>query len=199
MGEQLPKTRVSLVRRLNNAADHEAWNEFTAIYEPLLLRLLRRDGLQESDALDICQQVLAAVARDVDRWKPDGRDRTFRRWLFQIARNRVIKFLNGERKRARGVGGSGAHAALEQVPDKGESLSEVFAREYRQQLLLRAAEAIQAEFREATWDAFWLTAIDGYQIVDVADRLGMSVGSVYVARSRIMARLRSKVREITDQ
>lgn len=199
MDQQLPKTRISLVTRLKNAADHEAWNEFTAIYEPLVLRLLRRDGLQEADARDVCQQVLTAVAQDVDRWKPDGRERSFRRWLFRIARNRVIKFLDGERKRARGVGGSGAHAALEQAPDKGESLSEVFEREYRQQLLLQAAEAIRAEFRESTWDAFWLTAIEGHRTADVAGQLGMSVGSVYVSRSRIMARLRSKVKDITDQ
>jgi RNA polymerase sigma-70 factor (ECF subfamily) len=199
MDQQLPKTRFSLVTRLKNAADHEAWNEFTAIYEPLVLRLLRRDGLQEPDARDVCQQVLAAVANDVDRWEPDGRDRSFRRWLFRIARNRVIKFLDGERKRPTAVGGSGAHAALEQARDKRESLSDVFQREYRQQLLLQAADAIRAEFRGSTWKAFWLSAIEGQSIAAVADQLGMSVGSVYVARSRIVARLKSKVRDITHE
>lgn len=199
MSQQPPKTRISLVTRLKNAADHEAWNEFAAIYEPLVLRLLRRDGLQESDARDVCQQVLAAVAKDVNRWAPDGRDRSFRRWLFRIARNRVIKFLDGERKRPRAVGGSGAHVALEHARDKSGALSDVFEREYRQQLLVQAAEAIRAEFRESTWEAFWLSAVDGKSIADVADQLGMSVGSVYVARSRIVSRLKSKVRDITDE
>lgn len=199
MNQRLPRTRISLVMRLKNASDHEAWNEFTAIYEPLVLRLLQRDGLQESDARDVCQQVLSAVAKDVDGWEPDGRERSFRRWLFQIARNRVIKFLDGERKRARGVGGSGAHAALEQTRDKGESLSDVFEREYRQQLLLQAAEAIRAEFRESTWEAFWLSYIEGHAIADVAKQLGVSVGSVYVSRSRIVARLKSKVKDIVDE
>ena len=199
MDPQSPRTRLSLVTRLKNAADHEAWSEFSAIYEPLILRLLERDGLQEPDARDVCQQVLAAVAKDIEQWRPDGRDRSFRRWLFRIARNRVIKFLEGERKGQRGLGGSGAHAAIEQTRDKRESISEVFEREYRQQLLMKAAEAIRAEFRESTWEAFWLSTIEGHAIADVAEQLGVSVGSVYVSRSRIVSRLKSKVRDITDE
>ena len=199
MDQQSPRTRLSLVTRLKNAADHEAWSEFTAIYEPLILRLLERDGLQESDARDVCQQVLAAVARDIEQWRPDGRDRSFRRWLFRIARNRVIKFLEGERKGQRALGGSGVHAAMEQTRDERESISEVFEREYRQQLLVQAAEAIRAEFRESTWEAFWLSTIEGHAIADVAAQLGVSVGSVYVSRSRIVSRLKSKVRDITDE
>ncbi len=198
MGQQSPRTRISLVTRLKNASDHEAWTEFTAIYEALILRLLARDGLQESDARDVCQQVLAAVAKDVDGWRPDGRSRSFRRWLFKIARNRVIKFLAGDRKNPRGVGGSGAHRAMEQIRDERESISDVFEREYRQQLLVQAAEAIRAEFRESTWQAFWLSTIEGQSIADVAEQLGVSVGTVYVSRSRIVSRLKSKVREITD-
>ena len=74
--------------RLKNTGNRKAWNEFTAIYEPLILRLLERNGLQEFDAHDVCQQVLAAVAKDIEQWRPDGREQSFRRWLFRIARNR---------------------------------------------------------------------------------------------------------------
>jgi RNA polymerase sigma-70 factor (ECF subfamily) len=196
MDPQQPTTRLSLLVRLKNARDHEAWTEFTAIYEPLILRLLARNGLQECDARDVCQQVFAAVAKDIQRWRPDGRERSFRRWLFRIARNRVIKFLAGERKRPRGAGGSDAHAALEQQPDERESISELFDREYRRQLLLWAAEQIRAEFRESTWEAFWRSYVQGEAIADVAEQLGMSVGSVYVSRSRIVARLKSKIKEL---
>ena len=198
MDQQSPKTRLSLVVRLKNAQDHEAWTEFTAIYEPLILRLLERNGLQEFDARDVCQQVLAAVAKDIEQWRPDGRDRSFRRWLFQIARNRVIKFLVNERKRLRGAGGSDAQVALEQKQDERESISELFEREYRQQLLMWAAEKIRAEFRESTWEAFWRSYVKGDAIADVAEQLGMSVGNVYVSRSRIVARLKTKVKEIID-
>ncbi len=198
MNEPSSKTRLSLVVRLKNAQDHEAWDEFTAIYEPLLLRLLQLHGLQESDARDVCQQVLTAVARDIEQWRPDGGQRSFRRWLFRIAKNRALKFLSQERKRPRAAGGSEVQAAMEQHRDQRESLTELFEREYRQQLLVQAAAQIRAEFRESTWLAFWGTYIEGRPIAEVAQELELSQGSVYVARSRIVARLKSKVQEIVD-
>jgi RNA polymerase sigma-70 factor (ECF subfamily) len=199
MSQQSPKTRPSLLVRLKDVQDGAAWNEFIAIYEPLILRLLKRNGLQESDARDVCQQVLAAVAKDIEQWRPDGRDRSFRRWLFRIAKNRVFKFLVKEGKTLRGIGGTGAQVALQQQQDGRESISEVLEREYRQQLLQRAAEEIRAEFRASTWAAFRRSCLEGHPIAEVAEQLGMSVGNVYVSRSRIVARLGSKVKEITAE
>jgi RNA polymerase sigma-70 factor (ECF subfamily) len=196
--ELSPKTRSSLISRLKNARDHEAWTEFLAIYEPLILRLMRRHGFQECDARDGCQQVLAAVARDVERWRPDGAEASFRRWLFRIARNRALKLLVQERKRIGAGGGTSVRVSLENQPGREDSLSEEFAREYRQQLLLWAAEQIRDEYHENTWQAFWRTCIDGRPIPEVAAELAMSVGSVYVARSRIIARLREKVQGSVD-
>lgn len=200
MNQQSSGTRLSLVVRLKDARDHAAWTEFVAIYEPLILRMLGRSGLQESDARDVSQQVLAAVAKDVERWRPDGREASFRRWLFRIAKNRVIKFLDKQRKHgvaATLTGGSNIQRALDAEPDRSESLSAVFEREYRQQLLRQAADEIRAEFRDSTWQAFWQSSIDGRTISEVADELGMSTGNVYVARSRVVARLRTRVSEIS--
>ena len=199
MNQQSSGTRLSLVVRLKDARDHAAWTEFVAIYEPLILRMLGRNGLQESDALDVSQQVLAAVAKDVERWRPDGREASFRRWLFRIAKNRVIMFLDKQRKpgvAAALTGDSNVQRALDAEPDRAESLSAVFEREYRQQLLRQAADEIRAEFRDSTWQAFWQSSIDGRAISEVADELGMSTGNVYVARSRVVARLRIRVSEI---
>lgn len=199
MDQQSPITRMSLVTRLQDAADQEAWTEFAGIYEPVILRLLRREGLQEADACDVCQQVLAAVAKDIGKWHPDGRERSFRRWLFEIARKRTLKLLERQRRNQRSAGGSGALAALQQAADPRESISDVFEREYRQELLVRACEAIRPEFRESTWEAFWLSTVNGVPIAEVAEQLGMSVGNVYVSRSRIMSRLKSKVQEMTGE
>src|SRR5258706_9805557 len=115
--EHSPETRPSLVVRLGNARDGAAWTEFLAVYEPLILRLMRKNGLQESDARDVCQQVLAAVARDVNAWQPDGAKASFRRWLFQIARHRVIKFLVKRRKGEAAAGGTEAQILLEAQAD----------------------------------------------------------------------------------
>src|SRR4051794_10637138 len=101
MNHPTPETRQSLVARLKDVCDDEAWREFVAIYEPIILRLMLRSGLQEFDARDVSQQVFAALAKDIEQWQPDGREGSFRRWLFQIAKNRVIKFIVHERKRPR--------------------------------------------------------------------------------------------------
>ena len=93
-------------------------------------------------------------------------------------------------------GGTDVQIQLAAQPDSHASLSAEFEREYRQQLLLCAAEQIRGEFRESTWSAFWRTCIDGRSVAEVADELDMSVGNVYVARSRIIARLRVRVNEL---
>ncbi len=199
MNSQFPQTRLSLMVRLADARDHQAWSEFVAIYEPLVLRLLRRSGLQDSDAHDVCQQVFAALAKDIESWRPDGRERSFRRWLFRIARNRVIKFLAKERKRHRAAGGTDAQLALEQARDDATPLPELFEQEYRRQLMRWAAEQVRPEFRPATWQAFWESYIEDRPIAQVAEQLGMSTGSVYVARSRIVARIRQVVRRRLEE
>lgn len=194
-----PETRASLVVRLQNARDEAAWSEFLSLYEPLILRLMRRNALQDSDARDVCQQVLAAVASDVADWRPDGAKASFRRWLFQIARYRVIKFLAQRRRGPAGQGGTDAQIWLAAQPAAASDASAEFDREYRQQLLLHATEQIRAEFRESTWKAFWRTCIDGRPVAEIAAELGMSPGNVYVARSRIIARLRDRVSELQEE
>jgi RNA polymerase sigma-70 factor (ECF subfamily) len=196
--DPVPETRASLIVRLRNAQDKAAWSEFLALYEPLILRQMRKNGLQECDARDACQQVLTAVARDVGQWQADGRTASFRRWLFQIARNRIIKSLSQVRTRARATGGTDAHIRLESHPDPRESPSADFDVECRRQLLAWAAEEVQGEFHQSTWQAFWRTCVDGQPATDVAAQLGTTTGNVYVARSRVIARLREKVREVED-
>ncbi len=194
----VPDTRPSLIVRLQNAQDEAAWSEFLALYEPLILREMRKNGLQECDARDACQQVLTAVARDVAGWKADGRTASFRRWLFRIARNRMLKSLAQTRSRVKAAGGTDAQIRLENHPESRVSSTGDFEIEYRRQLLVSAAEEIRGEFHESTWQAFWRTCVDGQPAADVAAQLGTSTGNVYVARSRIIARLREKVSEADD-
>jgi RNA polymerase sigma factor (sigma-70 family) len=194
-----PQTRSSLVVRLYDARDEAAWAEFLVIYEPLILRLLCKKGLQECDARDICQQVLAAVARDIEQWRPDGAAASFRRWLFQIARNRAMKFLSRSPLAGGGVGGSAAYEILQAQPAARTGPDDEFDLEYRQQLLFVAAGQIRAEFREATWAAFWQTCVADRPVTEVALELGMTVGNVYVARSRVIGRLRVRVGEMLSE
>ena len=191
----LPDTRASLILRLSDARDVEAWDEFIAIYRPLVCRLARRQGLQHADAEELAQEVLLVVSRAVDRWTPDPKLGRFRDWLFRIARNLTINFLTRRKHRPIGAADSGVAAFLDcRCAPAGED-SALFDLEYRREVFRWASDRVRGDVKPRTWDAFWMSSVDGAPIKEVADRLGMTVGSVYIARSRVMAALRDKARE----
>ncbi len=194
-----PETRPSLMLRLRDPQDQQAWTQFVSIYEPLVLRMLRQRGLQEADARDVTQQVILAVTQAVDDWEPDGREASFRRWLFTIARNLALKFIQRGNAAGgagrRGVGGSDMMDLLKNLPEPEHRTVVAFDDEYRNEIFDLAAERARSEFRESTWQAFWRTCVLGELIADVAASLNLTTGNVYVARSRVISRLRQIVEE----
>jgi RNA polymerase sigma-70 factor (ECF subfamily) len=193
--EDSPITRPSLLIRLRNPGDEAAWAEFTEIYGPLIHRLARRRGLQSADADDLTQDVFRNVAAAIDRWDPDPAKGSFRGWLFTIARNLTINFLSG-RRQPEGTGDTGVADLLAAQPAPASEESALFEVEYRRQLFHWAAEQIRGGFSEAAWQAFWRTAVEGQGAKDVADALGMTFGTVYNCKSRVMARLRQKLEDV---
>lgn len=193
--DDMPKTRRSLLVRIRDTHDGRAWTEFVAIYEPLVYRLARRHGFQHADALELTQEVLLAVSKSIDRWNTDPACGSFRGWLFRVARNLMINLLVKQRRHPQAVGNTDFQRLLAQVPDPACDESAVFDLEYRRSLFRWAAEQVQAEFRPSTWQAFWGTCVDGRPVSDVAHELRLSIGAVYVARSRVMARLRACVEQ----
>jgi len=190
----VPETRNSLILRLFDKRDVEAWDQFVSIYEPLVYRLARAKGFQHADAQEIAQEVLVAVSRAVQRWEPDAERGRFRDWLFRIARNLMINFLTRRKHLPIGSGDSEVAGLLENQIDPGCEESATFDLEYRREVFRWAAEQVQDQVKERTWKAFWLTAIDGRAIAEVACELKMSVGAVHVARSRVLGRLRKTVK-----
>ncbi len=184
-------TRPSLIARVRDPRDETAWAEFAALYAPLIRRAARRAGLQEADADDLTQDVLRSVAGAVGGL--DVRPGAFRRWLYTVVRNRVTDFYKSARRRDRGAGDT---AALERLAEVPAPLDEAdWDREYERQVLAWAADRVRGEFQPSTWRAFWLTAVDGRPGPDAAKELGLSLGAVHVARSRVLARLRAVVRD----
>jgi len=196
---EVPETRQSLLLRLSDAQDHQAWTEFLAIYEPLIYRLATRNGFQDADARELTQEVLLAVAGAIDRWDPDPKRGSFRGWLFRIARNLMVNFLAKRRHRPQAIGDTDFNRLLNEQSANESDESRYFDHEYKRQTFHWAAEQIRPEFRENTWQAFWLTSVDGEAVQEVAAKLNMSVGSVYVSRSRVMARLRKEIERIAEE
>ena len=188
-----PETRPSLLLRIQDPRDQQAWTKFFEIYHPLILRLVCQRGLQEVDAHEVTQEVLVAVSKSISRWEDDPQRGSFRGWLTRIARNLVVNFLIRQSRHPRGSGDSDLARWLDEVPSPESAESRLFDLEHRRQVFLWAVHEIQSEFRDTAWQAFWQTSIEGREVAVVARELKLSTGALYVARSRVMKRLREKV------
>jgi RNA polymerase sigma-70 factor (ECF subfamily) len=195
--ELLPATRASLLIRIRDPQDAEAWRQFVQLYGSVVYGFGRRRGLQDADAADLMQDVFRAIALAAGRLEYDPRRGSFRAWLFTVTRSKLYNFLNGQRRQFRASGDSEMRQLLDESTAPPE-LEAQWEQEYQQRVLAWAAEQIRSEFQEKTWRAFWLTAVEQRHPSDAAAQLGMSVGAVYVARSRVLTRLKDQVRQAQD-
>jgi RNA polymerase sigma factor (sigma-70 family) len=189
---QGPETRESLLAKLSSPQSDEGWGEFATIYRPLVYRVAVAKGLQHADAEDLAQEVLGVVERSLDQY--DTQRGGFRSWLYQITRNLVVNHLT-RRRDPIGSGDSDVGHMLSQQPTDDDQTATLFRLEYRRIRFQHAASIVKSEFSEATWSAFWLTAVELQPIADVARQLEKSEGAVRVARCRVLDRLRVCVSE----
>ncbi len=194
--QETPETRASLLVRMRDPRDGKAWAEFVQIYEPVVYRLARGKSLQDADACDLTQQVLIAVSSRVEQWDPDRSKGSFRGWLNRVARNLIVNLMINRRRHPRGSGDSDVQRMLDEQPAPAGEESALFDVEYRRQLFHWAAEQVRGEFREATWNAFWRTCVEGAEVKQTAQQFDMSVGAVYIARSRVLSRLRERIEQL---
>lgn len=195
---ELPETRNSLLAQVRDPANQEAWFRFVEIYRPAIVRIAQAKGLQHADANDLAQRVLSAVAGAIGRWEPDAGTGSFRRWLHRVTRNAVLNALTRGPKDV-ATGGDEAHDLLADVPQPDARTEEFLVRETRRELYLLAAERVRNEVSESTWAAFERTQLNHEPIDAVAEALGKTPGAIYTARSRVMYRLRSIVREFEKE
>ena len=190
-------TRFSLIVRLRDGSDGQAWSEFVDIYTPVVYGFARRFGLQDADAADVTQDVFRTVAGSIGRFECDRRKGSFRAWLIAVTRSRLSDHFKANRGEVPGSGDTAVLRQIEEQPCQDED-AEAWEREYCRSVFQWAARQIRGDFRENTWKAFWLTSVEGKAVRQVAESLGMTEGAVYIAKCRVVARLKEKTRELDE-
>jgi RNA polymerase sigma-70 factor (ECF subfamily) len=194
--DDFPDTQTSLIARVKDLGDGASWAEFLGIYQPIVFRMARRRGMQEADALDVMQQVFLSISRSIEGWTAEEGRPPFRAWLTTIARNAITKALT-RRPRDLATGASSVIDLLHQLPSEDAAAEELNA-EAKQEVVRWAAEQLRSEFSDITWSIFWQTAIEGIPAAEVAKSTGRTPGAIYVARYRVLTRLKEKVLEVSN-
>lgn len=187
------KTRYSLIGRLHDPQNLDAWNEFASIYQPVIFRICRQKGLQYADATDVTQEVMSKVAQAITSFDPTQPGATFRGWLYRVTRNLVIDFFRKRENRNVAGAKTGMLELVQQEPDM--EASREFRLEFQRQVFSVVANVVREEVQPNTWQAFWRTEVQDEPVGVVAKSLGMNSGAIYVARSRVIARLRKAVEQ----
>jgi RNA polymerase sigma factor (sigma-70 family) len=181
-----PPTRVSLLKRIRNREDQQAWQEFVNLYAPVIRSFARSHLLQEDDANDVLQEVLIAVHGGTYK-RRRGR---FRNWLFTVTINKIRDFYIRRGRQVPAIGGRG----VKDLPVKEE-----WDRKYKQRMFDRAAETVRDNSDPAHWQAFWLTAVEGKTGKEAAKASGLTLSNVYSAKSRVMEKIRAIVKQLQEE
>lgn len=182
-------TPVSLLERLRRPHDAEAWGRFVELYTPLLYGWARQGGLQPSDAADLVQEVFLRLVQKLPEFHYDPH-RSFRAWLHTVLRNLWRNRCREHRLPVRGEAPARATA-----PDDVAALAET---EYRQHLAHRALQLMQTDFQPTTWKACWEQVVNDRPAAEVAAELGITANAVYLARARVLGRLRQELEGLLD-
>lgn len=201
------QTATTLLQRVR-ANERDSWQRLADLYGPWVYAIGRRSGLTPDDAADVTQETFRAVHHAIGRFDHDSPGSSFRGWLKQITINKVRDHWRLCGGKAAGVGGTGAYVRLHQLPAPPESTSvESEANDADPQeaelqphevhwLYQRAIELARRDFTATTWQAFWQTAVEERDPAIVAADLGLTRNAVYVAKSRVLSRLRAELCEI---
>lgn len=182
-------THPSLLLRLRDPRDAAAWQLFVDTYAPLVYRYCRRLGLQDADAADVGQEVLVQVAGSIARfdYQPDrGR---FRNWLGVVVRHRVARFKDRQRHPGRPADDAGPALSEAEAPEADSE----WTAEFNAHVLQVALDRVRPNFDAHNWRAFEAVWLENRPVEEVARETGLRASAVYVAKSRILTRLREEV------
>jgi RNA polymerase sigma-70 factor (ECF subfamily) len=159
---------------------------------------LRRHLRLEQDADDLVQEVLTVVVRKLPGFRREPRTGAFRRWLKNITVNCLRDYWRSGRSRPKATGDSDFAQMLDQLEDPASDLSRLWDQEHDHHVTHRLLEMIRPKFEPATWQAFQRVALDGAPAEQVAAELGLTVNAVFIAKSRVLSRLRQEGEGLID-
>jgi RNA polymerase sigma-70 factor (ECF subfamily) len=194
----MARTSASLLERLSDRADSDAWAKMVDLYSPMIRAWLSRYRLPESDVDDISQTVLSSVVAKLHLFQHNGRVGAFRNWLRTITINSFRQKLRLDRKRRDSLGGRALLAGLHELEDPKSDLRQVWDRTHDAHVLRAVLTLAEPEFESKTWQAFRLQVFEEARPALAAAQLGMTVNAVLIAKSRVLKRLRDLSRDLID-
>ena len=184
---------------LARAGAGDAWARLDALYRPFVHGWFRKHDVPHAEAEDLAQDVLIVVARELPTFEPSGRPGAFRHWLRGITLNRAREYWRACRTRGRATGGTDFQEVLRQVEDPASGLWSQWDDEHDRHVLQQLLKQVAGEVEPKTMQAFRRLALDGAAPEEVAAELSLSVSSVYVAKSRVLRRLRAEAEGLLDE
>ena len=191
------ETRHSLLLRAQTG-EANAWTNLTDLYRPLILGWLNRQGVPARDLEDLSQDILLSVVKHLPAFQHSGQRGAFRTWLRTIICSRTSDYWRATDAGTQPSGGSGATAALQQIADPDSDLNRQWDEEHDRYVLNCLLDLVGEEFEPATLQAFRRLALDGASGEEAARELGLSVAAVYVAKSRVLQRIRQEAEGLID-
>ena len=193
-----PVTRSTLLIRLRDVSDHEAWEEFVADYGPQILAWCGRQGLQEADCADVVQDVLIRLVTAMRTFTYDPSRGRFRSWLKTVTQHAVADFVRFHQRAGAGSGDSAVGRILAAVesPETIHDLSEVLMQQAELEMLREAEARVRVRVKPQNWAAWNLTVREQQKAPEVAAQLQINVSDVYVARSRINKMIHEELRRM---
>ena len=197
-GRQVPdgSTSRSLVDGLRQS-EAEAWDRLVTLYAPMIVVWCRQGQVAEQDVPDVYQDVLRTVSQSIGRFRHDRPSDTFRGWLRRITQTRIVDHFRRRQREPQAAGGTETQMWLQEFPDDPDAAA-TWGEEIFGQVLSDALSTIRTEFHPRTWQAFWSVAVQGRVPADVGAELGMRPGTVRVAKSRVLQRLRRELGDLPE-
>ena len=182
----MTETPASLLERLCRTPRHEDWERFVRLFTPLLSHWARRFGVPRTDTEDALQDVFVLLFDKLARFRLDPAG-SFRAWLWTVFRRELLAH-----RRRKGQPLTATDEQLEALTS-ADAVPEASEAEFRKAVVGRALALVRKDFPEQTWRVFWRLAVDGLPGVKVAEEFGVTPNAVYLARGRILARLRAEL------